>query len=152
MGAENNYKKTQDLIHETKQMFNLVQTTITDILHLFSYKCMITKNNKELNEFIGDNDNDIYLNSRKIWYENYELIDLKKYAFYYFIIYLVFAIGIVVKAFYYSNKSKFWILAFVILWPMLGYYFILSIVSFYTFISMRIFNKNVYVNLANKTS
>tara|TARA_B100001540_G_C15483535_1_gene495762 strand:- start:326 stop:658 length:333 start_codon:yes stop_codon:yes gene_type:complete len=110
---------------------------------------MVSRNNKHLNNFVENNNNNIYLNSRKVWYENIELNYLRNNSLYYSITYIVVALFLVLKVFNRSYSNKTIIIIFILVWPFLGYYLITQLIELYNFFYKRFFIKNVYVNLDN---
>ncbi len=143
------FDNAYNLIKKANNLIDNIHNNSSDINHLHGYKCMVSKNNKHLNNFVENNNNNIYLNSRKVWYENSELNYLRNNSFYYSVAYGIVALFLIFKLFSRSYSNKILIIIFIVVWPFLGYYAITTCIELYNFLYKRFFIKNVYVNLAN---
>ena len=86
----NSNQKVLALMNQAQTQLNRLNEHINDISVYQGYKCNISKKNQSMNNYINDNDNTIYLNSRKVWYENSELTYLETNGFYYLIVYIMY--------------------------------------------------------------
>lgn len=144
------FNHAYSLIKEANKLINDINNNTNDISHLHGYKCMVSKNNKHLHSYVGENSKNIYLNSRKVWYENTQLENLKGNSFYYLIAYVIIGLFLLLKLFTRPSSNKLMSVMFVIIWPFLGYYGVIKALDMYTFLYNRFFINDVYINLANK--
>ena len=96
----NNHQQIQILIDRVAHWLHILRSTVNDILLYQNYKCSISKNNKRMHGLISDNDNEIYINSRKVWYETSQLTQLINSDYYYLIVYIILAIFMTMKCLY----------------------------------------------------
>ena len=142
-------QKVFALMNQAQTQLNRLNEHINDISVYQGYKCNISKKNQSINNYINDNDNTIYLNSRKVWYENSELTYLETNGFYYLIIYIILALVLIARMFYKKHSNILATFIILVLWPMIGYYLVVLFIEFYTFITKRFFYNNVAINISN---
>ena len=142
-------QKVLALMNQAQDQLNRLNEHINDISVYQGYKCNISKKNQSINNYINDNDNTIYLNSRKVWYENSELMYLETNGFYYLIVYIILALSIVARMFYKKHSNILVTFIILVLWPIIGYYLVVLFIEFYTFITTRFFYNNVAINISN---
>ena len=142
-------QKVLALMNQAQDQLNRLNEHINDISVYQGYKCNISKKNQSINNYINDNDNTIYLNSRKVWYENSELMYLETNGFYYLIVYIILALSLVARMFYKKHSNILVTFIILVLWPIIGYYLVVLFIEFYTFITTRFFYNNVAINISN---
>ena len=121
----NSNQKVFTLMKQAHTLINQLNEHINDISVYQGYKCNISKKNQSINNYINDNDNTIYLNSRKVWYENSQLTYLENNGFYYLIAYIILALFLVVRMFYKKHSNIFATFIILVLWPIIGYYLVI---------------------------
>lgn len=142
-------QKVLALTNQAQDQLNRLNEHINDISVYQGYKCNISKKNQSINNYINENDNTIYLNSRKVWYENSELTYLETNGFYYLIIYIILALFLIARMFYKKHSNILVTFIILVLWPIIGYYLVVLFIEFYTFITTRLFYNNVAINISN---
>ena len=142
-------QKVLALTNQAQDQLNRLNEHINDISVYQGYKCNISKKNQSINNYINENDNTIYLNSRKVWYENSELTYLETNGFYYLIIYIILALFLIARMFYKKHSNILVTFIILVLWPIIGYYLVVLFIEFYTFITTRFFYNNVAINISN---